>query len=120
VHARTFAFGFAAAFLAGVALPAALSGSALATVPAPKITTCLPTGGAAVGKLVTIHGTGLAGATKVTFNAVAAKPTTDTAKLIKTKLPAGAKVGSGAIHVTTPGGTATCPFTVKKTTKGKK
>jgi len=95
----------------------ALSTAASGTVPVPHITKCTPLAGAAIGKPMAIDGTGLAGATKVTFNAVATTPAADTADLIKAKVPTGAKVGSDTIHVTTPGGTATCPFKVKKKTK---
>jgi hypothetical protein len=58
-----------------------------------------------VGTVVTIHGTHLAGATHVTFNAKAATIMSDTATTISVKVPA--KATTGVIQVTTPNGTAT-------------
>jgi hypothetical protein len=65
-----------------------------------------------VGTVVTIKGTGLSGATKVTFNGVKGTITTDTATKLKVKVPSGATTGK--IKVVTPDGnvkTATA-FTV--------
>ena len=60
-----------------------------------------PTNGP-VGTVVTIKGTNLSGATKVTFNGVRGTITTDTATKIKVKVPVGATTGK--IKVVTPGG----------------
>jgi hypothetical protein len=79
--------------------------------PAPTITKFTPSSGP-VGTVVTIKGTNLSGATKVTFNGVKGTITSDTATKIKVKVPYGATTGK--IQVKTPGGkvkTATA-FTV--------
>ena len=70
----------------------------------PSITRFTPASGPP-GKTVTITGTNLLGATKVTFNGVAGTIVSDTATTIKVKVPVGAKTGK--IKVKTPGGTAT-------------
>jgi hypothetical protein len=67
----------------------------------PTITSFSPKSGP-VGKVVTIKGTNLTGATKVTFNGKAATITSDTATKIKVKVPASATTGK--IQVTTPDG----------------
>jgi hypothetical protein len=77
----------------------------------PTITSFSPTSGP-VGTVVTIKGTNLEGATKVTFNGLSGTITTDTDGKIKVKVPVGATTGK--IKVVTPGGnvkTATA-FTV--------
>lgn len=61
-----------------------------------------PTSGK-VGASVKILGTGLTGATSVTFNGVAAAFTVDSPSEIKTAVPAGATTGK--VQVVTPGGT---------------
>jgi hypothetical protein len=67
-----------------------------------------------VGKKVTITGSTLSGATKVSFNGTPAVITTDTATKITTKVPVGAT--TGPISVTTlTGGTATTPKSFKVT-----
>jgi YVTN family beta-propeller protein len=79
--------------------------------PSPTITKFSPASGP-VGTVVTIKGTNLSGATKVTFDGVKGTITKDTAREIKVKVPSGAKTGK--IEVVTPGGkvkTATA-FTV--------
>lgn len=64
------------------------------------------------GTTVSIHGTGLLGASSVTFGGVAATILSSSATLVKALVPAGA--ASGPIAVTTVGGTATsvASFTV--------
>ncbi|HEX7655278.1 MAG TPA: IPT/TIG domain-containing protein, partial [Verrucomicrobiae bacterium] len=61
--------------------------------------------GAATGKSITITGTGLSGASKVTFGGVQATPSTVTATSITVTVPSTAV--SGPITVTTPNGTDT-------------
>jgi hypothetical protein len=68
---------------------------------APTITSFSPTSGP-VGKKVTITGTNLSGATKVTFNGIAATINSDTATQIVVHVPAGATTGK--IKVKTPNG----------------
>jgi hypothetical protein len=66
----------------------------------------------AVGSTVTLNGSGLSGASTVSFNGQAASFNVLSDTQITAVVPAGAT--SGAITVTTPGGTATSPasFTV--------
>ena len=71
---------------------------------APTLTVFLPTSGA-VGSSVALTGTNFSGASKVAFNGVAAKFTTDSDTQISATVPASAT--TGPIAVTTPGGTAT-------------
>jgi len=78
----------------------------------PKILSIAPSSGA-VGSQIAITGSGLTGATAVTFNTTAATvfmPVSDS--VVLATVPAGAT--SGTIKVTTPGGQATSPanFTV--------
>ncbi len=80
------------------------SSNAVTPTPLPKITRFSPASGP-VGTVVTIKGTNLTGATKVTFNGTSATITSDTATTIKAKVPA--KATTGAIQVTTPNGTVT-------------
>jgi hypothetical protein len=77
----------------------------------PTITSFSPASGPP-GTTVTIKGTNLAGATKVTFNGKAATITSDSATKIKVTVPSGATTGK--IKVTTPGGkvTSATNFTV--------
>ena len=85
--------------------------SEISTQDTPTITRFSPASGPA-GTVVTITGTTLNGATKVTFNGVKGTITKDTATTIKVKVPSGARTGK--IKVVTPGGkvkTATA-FTV--------
>jgi uncharacterized repeat protein (TIGR03803 family) len=70
----------------------------------PTITTISPTSGP-VGTAVTITGTGLTQATKVTFGGKAGTFTVNNDSQITATVPTGAKTGK--IVVTTPGGTAT-------------
>jgi IPT/TIG domain len=80
--------------------------------PVPTITSFTPTTGA-VGTSVVITGTGLLGATSVTFGGTAATTfTVDSDTQITATVPAGAT--TGPIVITTPGGTVTSPtvFTV--------
>jgi hypothetical protein len=79
------------------------SSNAVTPEPSPEIKGFSPASGP-VGTVVTIHGTNLAGATKVTFNGKAATITSDTATAIKAKVPA--KATTGVIQVVTPGGKA--------------
>jgi hypothetical protein len=67
----------------------------------PSVTSFSPTSGP-VGTVVTITGTNLSGATKVTFDGVAAIITKDVATKIKVKVPIGAITGK--IKVATAGG----------------
>jgi len=82
------------------------------TLPVPTVTTFSPTSGYA-GKVITVKGTNLTGATSVTFNGVASTSITAvTATSLSAAVPAGAT--TGPIAVTTPGGTgtSTANFTV--------
>jgi large repetitive protein len=71
--------------------------------PAPTISKLSPTSGY-IGRVVTISGSGLLGATSVRFNGVEAEIIPATATAIKAVVPEGASTGK--ISVTTPGGTA--------------
>jgi hypothetical protein len=126
VKSRIVASGVVALAMASVAVPAALSGSASAkptSTAAPTVTGCKPTT-ATIGKSVTIHGTGLAGATSVTIGTTKHNTVTitsftkDTKKFIKLKTPTG-KTGTGVtaasdnVIVTTANGPSTavsCTF----------
>jgi len=79
---------------------------------APTITSFSPTSGP-VGTVVTINGIDLTGATKVTFDFVAASFTVNSDTKITATVPAGAT--SGRIRVTTPGGTAVSATAFKVT-----
>ncbi len=82
------------------------------STPAPTITSFTPAGGAGVTQAVTIKGTYFTGATAVAFHGTVQSAFTVTSDTqITTTVPAGAT--TGAITVTTPGGTATsASFTV--------
>src|SRR6266403_704323 len=69
----------------------------------PTITSFTPSSGP-VGTSVTISGTNFTGATAVLFNGVSATFTVNSATSIQATVPAGAT--TGAISITTPGGTA--------------
>jgi hypothetical protein len=74
--------------------------------PVPVLTGIAPTSGM-VGATVTINGSGLTGATSVSFNGVAQTVITGNAGVfLTTTVPAGAPVGSCPVTVTTPGGTS--------------
>jgi len=90
----------------------AVASSAYATKKpaAPTITSFKPTSGK-VGDKITVTGTNLSGATKVSFKGAAATITKDAATKITTKVPTGAK--TGAIKVTTAGGTASSATSFK-------
>ncbi len=77
----------------------------------PKITSFTPLSGT-VGSTVTIAGSHLSGATRVTFNGTVAAIRSDTGTTITTTVPAGAT--TGPIRVRTAGGLAisSSPFTV--------
>ena len=79
----------------------------------PSITDMSPDSGY-VGAHVTIIGTNLAGATRVSFNGATASIISDTATQIVTSVPT--KATTGSISVTTPSGSATTPFTVVRAT----
>jgi len=64
-----------------------------------------------IGTQVTLSGSALANASSVTFNAVSATISGDTASTITTSVPNGATTGN--IVVTTPYGTASAGFTVE-------
>ena len=74
------------------------------TASPPTITSFAPTSGR-VGAIVEITGTDFGGASKVTFNGVSATFTVTSSTTIQATVPAAAT--TGAISVTTPGGTAT-------------
>ena len=76
------------------------------------ITKFTPTSGP-VGTVVTIEGTNLLGATKVTFNGVEGTITKDTATKIKVIVPAGAHTGE--IKVVTPSGKVKTPMSFRVT-----
>ncbi len=82
--------------------------------PAPALTLLSPSA-AVVGAPVTLTGTALTGATAVSFNGQAADYTLQSDTSIKATVPGGAT--TGAVSVTTAGGTATSPnpFTVNPT-----
>jgi len=82
----------------------ATSPGAFTVVNPPTITSFTPTSGP-VGTSVTISGTNFTGGTAVTFNGVSASFTVTSATAIQATVPAGAT--TGALSVTTPGGTAT-------------
>ena len=93
--------------LAGLVIVSVCGVSALAvsaSTPRPTITSFDPTT-ATAGTEVTIKGTNLTGATKVTFHRIRATVISDTATKIEADAPPGAKTGS--IMVKTAGGTAT-------------
>jgi alpha-tubulin suppressor-like RCC1 family protein len=85
---------------------------ASASTPKPKITSFNPTSGNAGTTEVTIKGTHLGHATRVTFNGTTASVILDHAAKIETTVPDGST--TGYIRVTTRKGTATSPsiFTV--------
>ncbi len=103
-------------YIAATVPPGALTGSVTVTTGAttltckqtfnvtPTLTTFSPTSGP-VGTAVTIAGTGLTQASKVTFNKVVASFTVDSDNQITTAVPAGATTGK--IAVTTKGGSVT-------------
>jgi hypothetical protein len=76
----------------------------------PFVKTQTTSGG--VGAVVKILGTGLTGATRVTFNGVVAAFEVVSSSLIATTVPAGA--ASGTVQVVTPAGTVSSnvPFRV--------
>jgi hypothetical protein len=82
----------------------ATSSAKLTVFPPPRITGITPLAGG-VGTVVTLTGEHFTGATKVTFNEVAANYVVLDAYRIKVYVPAGAT--NGPIKVATPGGTAT-------------
>jgi hypothetical protein len=92
----------------------AAGSSSFTVLPPPTISSFTPTNGPA-GTNVTITGTGLTGATSVTFNGVAASYTVNSPTRITATVPTGAT--SGPISVTAPGGSATSSgaFTVTPT-----
>ncbi len=95
--------------LAGLIIVSACGVSALAasaSTPRPTIEKFRPTT-ATAGTKVTIKGTNLAGATKVTFHGITTTVISSTATKIEAVVPAVATTGS--IKVTTAGGTATSP-----------
>ena len=81
--------------------------------PAPVITTLLPANGG-VGQEVTVVGSGLAGATGVSFGGVVQTTITNSTPTYLTALvPAGVPLGAVALAVVTPGGTSNAlPFNV--------
>jgi uncharacterized repeat protein (TIGR03803 family) len=79
-------------------------GSVFKLVAPPEITKFSPTSGA-IGSTVSISGVSLSQSTAVTFNGVAAAFTVNADRLVTATVPAGAT--TGAIAITSPGGTAT-------------
>jgi hypothetical protein len=75
------------------------------TVTVPPTITSLTPGAGVVGASVTVQGTDLGGATKVSFAGVSAAYRVDSAAQLTAVVPAGAT--TGAVEVTTPGGVAT-------------
>jgi hypothetical protein len=75
----------------------------------PSVTTLAPAGGAA-GAWVTIRGSSLTGTSAVSFNGVPATFAVVSDSQLSAQVPVTAT--SGPLTVTTPGGTATAPFTV--------
>src|SRR5580700_3695859 len=91
-------------FLAGLIIASICGVSAAgasALTPKPTITSFSPSS-ATVGTEVTINGTHLKGATKVTFNGTVATVISDHSKEIEAYVPVGAT--TGYIKVRTPGG----------------
>jgi hypothetical protein len=82
----------------------ATSSGSFTFIPPPSISSFTP-GSGPVGTTVMITGTNLTGATSVKFNGSAASFTVNSATSITATVPSGAT--TGAIWVTTPGGTAT-------------
>lgn len=135
MRVRTVASGVAIAALAGTAVPLALAGSASAKVSAtpttttastPTITKCSPaTATMSTTKktrYVIIHGTELAGVTKVNIDGKKSTFTTNTNKLIKATVPSGITVGTDTVKALVTAGTAinstSCAFKhAKKTGK---
>jgi hypothetical protein len=98
-----------------VSSPAAGSSNTVSFGVEPRVTGFSPTSGA-VGTILTITGTGLAGATKVAFNGGNGSILSTTATTIRVRVPSG--VMNGQITVTTLGNyTSVAPgsFTVKAT-----
>jgi hypothetical protein len=87
-----------------VTTPGGMANSASNFTVAPTITSLAPTSGP-VGTSVQINGTNFGGASSVTFNGVSASFTVTSSTTIQATVPAAAT--TGAISVTTPGGTAT-------------
>ena len=81
--------------------------------PAPTINSFSPTSGA-IGTAVTLTGSALTGASKVTFNGVSASFAVDSDSKITTSVPSGAT--SGKIAVVTPAGTTTSASSFTVTT----
>jgi hypothetical protein len=109
VKIRTVASGVAALTLAGLTVPAALSGSAFATTSTPTLTICAPAP-ATLGKTLTIKGNWLKDATVVTIGKtpIDAPFKSDSKKAIKVVLPKKVKgLKSGAGNVTVTGATST-------------
>jgi len=118
VRVRILASGVAMAALAGAAVPLALSNpvsAAPSPTAAPTITKCSPAT-ATMGKNVTIRGTGLSSATKVTIGGKVVTPLKDTAKAIKAVVPTAINAAS-TVKVTTANGTVAAACTFKKPTK---
>jgi IPT/TIG domain-containing protein/List-Bact-rpt repeat protein len=93
----------------------ATSASGFTVTPSPPTVTSFAPTNARVGTNIQISGTNFGGASKVTFNGVSASFTVISPTTIQATVPAAA--ATGAIGVTTPGGTAMSPnsFTVMVT-----
>lgn len=90
--------------------PPASSAFTVVAPPPPVISSVSPASGG-INSVVTISGTGLAGATATIGGAVATVATSSPTS-ITTTVPATAVVGVGSVVVTSGGGTATSAFTV--------
>jgi hypothetical protein len=89
-----------------VQTPGGTASSAKPFMPAPAVTSISP-GSGPVGTSVTVTGTGLAGATKVTIAGKKAAVVSDTPTRIVVLVPS--RAISGPVHVVTAGGTAISP-----------
>ena len=123
MRARTVAAGVAVAAVAGTVVPLALSPSASASKKptTPAITKCTPSP-ADIGHNVTIKGTGLAGATALTFGHknVFGSIVSDTNKAIKVPVPKGVSVTNPVTVTVTVGAnqaTQSCTFAKAKKKK---
>src|SRR5437867_3706594 len=112
IRHRSWAMRHRVALAAAFSLVLVMAAQQAVLAVSPTITSFSPSSGP-VGKLVTINGTDLSGATAVKFSGVNATVSSNTSSQIKATVPAGAS--TGYITVTTPGGTATSATKFKVT-----